>query len=207
MSAILYYSNACDNSKRLLQRISTSNSRSELHFVCVDKRRRRDNGSMYVILSNGQEILLPSTVTKVPALLLLNRGHEVVFGEDINNHLGFELPSDAPYMAQRRQPAASESAPPVAQPMEAPPDAGEPQAFSLGGGCGFGVSSDQFSFVDQDPESLSAKGNGGLRQLHHYAGIDHDDTIRTPADEYRPDTIGEVSLEQIQQERSKDVAK
>lgn len=206
MSAILYYSNACSNSKRLLQRISTSSSRSEMHFVCVDKRRRRDNGSTYVILANGQEILLPSTVTKVPALLLLARGHEVVFGADIDTHLGLEPREEPGYMAQRKQPAACHP-PATNSTASAGGPALEPEAFSLGGGCGFGVSSDQFSFIDQDPESLSAKGDGGLRQLHHYAGIDHDDTIRTPADDYRPDTIGEVSLEQLQQERTKDLVK
>ena len=41
MSSILYYSNACVNSKRLLQKISTAKVRDDMHFVCVDKRTRK----------------------------------------------------------------------------------------------------------------------------------------------------------------------
>ena len=49
----------------------------------------------------------------------------------------------------------------------------EPMAFSLGGGGGFGdVVSDQYSFLDQNAEEMSAKeGNGGMRQMHNYVDI------------------------------------
>ena len=43
----------------------------------------------------------------------------------------------------------------------------EPIAYCLGGSYG-GIVSDNFSFLDMDPESLKAKGDGGLRQLHNY---------------------------------------
>lgn len=187
MSSILYYSNACANSKRLLQKISTTNAKDDMHFVCVDKRTRKPNGATYVMLGNGQEILLPPSITRVPALLLLNRGHHVLFGGEIDQHI------EPQYTAQQQQAMNIET--------------GEPEAFSLGGGAGFGVSSDQFSFLDQDAESLSAKGDGGMRQLHHYASVDHRDQIQTPPDNYQPDTVGNISLDQLQQQRNADLPK
>ena len=190
MSSILYYSNACANSKRLLQKISTAKVRDDMHFVCVDKRTRKPNGATYVVLGNGQEILLPPSITRVPALLLLNRGHHVLFGEEIDQHI------EPQYTAQQQQ-----------QQQAAVVATGEPEAFSLGGGAGFGVSSDQFSYLDQDSDSLSAKGDGGLRQLHHYASVNHTDAIQTPPDDYQPDTVGNISLEQLQQQRNAELPK
>ena len=81
---------------------------------------------------------------------------------------------------------------------------GEPLAFSLNN-CGFGVTSDNFSFLDQDATSLSAKGDGGMRQQHHYAGLDYNVNIDTPPDDYTPDKVGQVSLEQLQQKRNTDI--
>ena len=83
---------------------------------------------------------------------------------------------------------------------------GEPLAFSLNN-CGFGVTSDNFSFLDQDSQSLSAKGDGGMRQQHHYAGLDYNGNIDTPPDTYEPDKIGQVSMEQLQQKRNIDIKK
>ena len=84
---------------------------------------------------------------------------------------------------------------------------GEPMAFSLNSNCGssFGVASDNYSFLDQSPDELSAKGSGGLRQQHHYSLLDNNDTIETPPDNYDPQRIGEISIEQLQQNREKDL--
>ena len=76
---------------------------------------------------------------------------------------------------------------------------GEPMAFSLGGS--YGVASDSYSFLDMSSDDLSAKRNGGMRQQHMYAGISHTDQIETPPDNYSPDTIGNMSMEQQQVER------
>ena len=70
---------------------------------------------------------------------------------------------------------------------------------------GFGVASDNYSFLDQSADELSAKGNGGMRQLYNYATIDLVDKIETPPDNYTPDKVGSVSLEQLQQKRNSDI--
>jgi len=185
MSSILYYSTYCDNCSKLLQVVARSNAKKEMHFINIDKRTKKANGATYIILENGQEILLPPTITKVPALLLLNKGHQVLFGNDINKHLEMSHTNQTNPIVKQN---------------------GEPLAFSLGN-VGYGVASDNYSFLDQDPQSLSAKGDGGMRQQHHYVGLDYTDNIDTPPDTYEPDKIGQVSMEQLEQSRNKDIFK
>lgn len=185
MSTILYYSNYCNNCKQLLHTIARwGNIKDDIHFINIDKRVSKPNGTINVILENGQEILLPPTITKVPALLLLNKGHQVLFGGDINTHL-------EPKQAAAAQVATQNN--------------GEPAAFTLGGAFGgFGVVSDNFSFLDQDSEQLAAKGQGGLRQQHHYATMDYNCDIQTPPDNWAPDKVGNVTLEQLEQKRQQE---
>jgi hypothetical protein len=187
MSSILYYSNYCENCKRLLQALSQSSVKDGIHFICIDKRHKGNNGATYVVLENGQDLLLPPTITKVPALLLLNKGHHVLFGDDIDNHL------------TPQQETVN---------MVATKNNGEPLAFSLAS-SGFGVASDNFSFLDQDSTSLSAKGDGGMRQQHHYATLEERDDINTPPEDYTPDTIGNSgnSMDKMQQERQADMTR
>ena len=184
MSSILYYSNYCENCKPLLQMLSKSEVKNDMHFICIDNRVKKNDGSTQIILSNGQEILLPPTITKVPALLLLNRGHRVLFGNEIKDYL-------APTQKKHENKATRNN--------------GEPCAFSLGAASCFGVASDNFSFLDQNSDELSAKGNGGMRQQHHYVGIGESNDIETPPDTYSADTIGSVSMEQLQQKRNQDM--
>lgn len=183
MSTILYYSNFCQNCKQVLSVISRSPVKDEMHFLCVDNRVKGSNGGTYIKLQDGQQVILPPTVSKVPALLLLNRGHHVLFGEEIMQHI-------QPSVDAMKQTAVAHH--------------GEPMAFSLGGG-GFGVASDNYSFLDMSTSDLSATGDGGMRQQHMYAGVSHTDQIETPPDNYSPDTIGNQSMEQFQQKREADV--
>lgn len=183
MSSILYYSNYCEKCKQVLQTVSKSSIKDDIHFICIDRRVSK-NSATYIILEQGNEVLLPPTVNKVPAMLLLTRGHHVLFGDDILKHI-------SPKQEEKQQIATANN--------------GEPSAFSLGN-SGFGVASDSFSFLDQDSTSLSAKGEGGLRQLHHYTSLNNNDsTIETPPDNYEPNTIKGVSLEKIQQQRNTEI--
>lgn len=183
MSTILYYSNFCQNCKQVLSVISRSPVKDEMHFLCVDNRVKGSNGGTYIKLQDGQQVILPPTVSRVPALLLLNRGHHVLFGEEIMKHI-------QPSVDAMKQTAVAHH--------------GEPMAFSLGGGC-FGVASDSYSFLDMSTSDLSATGDGGMRQQHMYAGVSHTDQIETPPDNYSPDTIGNHSMDQLQQKREADV--
>jgi hypothetical protein len=70
---------------------------------------------------------------------------------------------------------------------------------------GYGVASDSFSFWDQTSDDLSAKGNGGMRQLYNYATVDSNMRIEAPKEDYAPDKIGSVSLENLQQQRNTEI--
>lgn len=186
MSSIIYYSNHCDKSKAVLTALSKSRVQDDIHFLCIDKRVKTSTGAVHIITETNEKVLLPPQVNRVPALLLLNKGHMVLYGEQILQHF---RPKN------------------VALNNEATGFNGEPNSFSLGRESmgGFGVASDNYSFLDQSPDELSAKGNGGMRQLYNYATIDTVDKIETPPDNYSPDKVGSVSLEKLQQQRNSDI--
>lgn len=178
MSEILYYSNNCDNSKSLLQKLSRSQIKDKIHFICIDNRKLKQN-RVFVILENGQEVMLPPSIDRVPALLLINK-NQIIYGNDIYNY----LKPDEVY-------------------NEVTNFHGEPQSFNFdSASSSLNIVSDNYSFLDQSNDSLLAKGDGGMRQLYSYATLDQCDTINTPPDTYSPDTIGNVSLEKLQKDRN-----
>jgi glutaredoxin-related protein len=181
MSEILYYSKNCSNCNKLLQNISRSRIKDKIHFICIDNRKIKQN-RIFIVLENNQEIMLPPQVNRVPALLLINK-NQILFGDDINNYLKPEE-NVLNNVSTNYQ--------------------GEPDCFSFGlSACStLNIMSDNFSFLDQPNDSLLAKGDGGMRQLYSYATINQNDNINTPPDNYSPDTVGNVTLEKLQQERN-----
>jgi len=189
MSSILYYSNFCEHSKKLLQTLSKTQVSKDIHFICIDKRVKDQTGKIQIVLENGQKIVMPENVTKVPALLLLNQNYQVLYGDNIYNHL------------KPRQEVVT---------RQATSNNMEPMAFSLGGGGGFGgIVSDNYSFLDMDHEELNTKGNGGMRQMHNYVPLNHSDIITTPKDDfdYKKDKLsGDLTVEQLQKQRDQELS-
>jgi len=192
MSYILYYSKYCEVSKKYLQLLSKSNVQKDIHFVCIDKRTKDSNNKTYIILDNGQNIILPDNVTRVPALLLLNQGYNVLYGEQILEFLKPKQEVEVRKATQNNM---------------------EPMAFSFGGGFN-DVVSDQYSFLDQGPEDLEAKGNGGMRQMHNYVDLNFSDnvTMQTPTDEHEYKGANRIAedkskdlMSQIQAQREADL--
>ena len=187
MSSVLYYSNYCEHSKKLLQKISSMEIKSEMHFICIDKRVQ-DAGKIYIVLENGQKIIMPESINKVPALLLLEN-YSVLYGESIHD-----------YLRPKQQLAIK----------KATNNNIEPNAFSFSGSSsGFGIASDSYSFLDMDSGSLSATGTGGLRQMHNYIGYGDSFSITTPVDEYdyKASKLPEdLTIDQLQQQRASEVS-
>lgn len=177
MSLILYYSNFCDPSKKLLQKVAKTKLSQEIHFICIDQRKRDSKGNTILFLQNEQ-VMLPSAVTKVPALYQME-SKQVLFGDDIYAHL---LPQE------------------VAINQVATGGNGEPDAFSI---YGMSKLSDTYSFLDTSVEDLGAKGSGGLRQMHKFAALEEQCQIVTPEENYTPDKVGKTgkTLEEYKQER------
>lgn len=202
MSCILYYSKYCEVSNKYLQLLSKSDVKKDIHFICIDKRVK-DGNKTYIILENGQKIILPENITKVPALLLLNQGYQVLYGEQILHHL-------KPRQQEEVRVATKNNM--------------EPMAFSLGSFGSFGdIISDQYSFLDQHPDELKADGNGGMRQMHNYVDLntafsgqlsntnnsneDFNTTIRgaKKMGEDMANTQMESKLKQMQEQRDADI--
>jgi hypothetical protein len=189
MSSILYYSKFCEHSNKLLQTLSKT-TQKDIHFICIDKRVKDTNNKTFIVLENGQKIVMPENVNRVPALLLLNQNYQVLYGEAILNHL------------KPKQEVAI---------RKATQNNMEPMAFSFGSG-GFGdIVSDAYSFLDQGSEELEAKGNGGMRQMHNYVDLNYSDKISTPNDEQEykgaNKISGELTIEQLQQQRDSELQK
>ena len=190
MSSILYYSKFCEHSNKLLQTLSKTNVQKDIHFICIDKRIKDSNGKMFIVLENEQKIIMPENVNRVPALLLLNQGYQVLYGESILNHL------------KPKQEVAIK---------KATQNNMEPMAFSFGGGGFIDIVSDSYSFLDQGADELEAKGNGGMRQMHNYVDLNYSDNITTPNDDHdykgSNKISGDLTVEQLQQQRESELQK
>lgn len=246
MSSILYYSQYCSHSQRLLQRLANTDIQNDIHFICVDRRVRKQDG-VYIQFPNGLEVLLPPMINSVPTLLALNRGNMIIQGDDIERHLFASTPglysnshsrlsntnvyngNHEQHQSQsngqvqnyyQQQPSMRKQAPPPPQKQtyNNTPNAQvasrynnvrrqnvEPECYSISDFGG--IISDSFSFLDQSSDELSAKGNGGMRQIHNYAAIDYVDKIETPPEDYVPDKVGDISLDDYQKMRNSEVGK
>ena len=193
MSSILYYSNYCEHSKKLLQTISKSNNvQKTMHFICIDKRERDANNKVFIVLENGQKIIMPENINRVPALLLLDQGYNVLYGEAILEHLKPKQQVEVKKATKNNM---------------------EPMAFAFGGGGGFNdIISDHYSFLDQDNDSLKATGDGGMMQMHNYVDLNFVDNcnISTPADDhdYKASKMPEgLTVEKLQEQRNSELQK
>jgi hypothetical protein len=185
MSAILYYSNFCEYSKKLLQHLSKSQVNKEIHFICIDKRSQGQDGKIYITLENGQKIIMASNVERVPALLQLNNNYNVLYGDSIYSYFKPKQEIITRQVTQNNM---------------------EPMAFSLGGGD---IVSDQYSFLDIGADDLNTKGNGGMRQMHNYVTLNYSDTITASSDDkvYSQEKIPqEMTIEKLQKMREQEIS-
>jgi len=193
MSTILYYSNFCEPSKKLLQSVTKTQNTNNIHFICIDKRVKDTNGKIFIVLQNGQQILMPENVTRVPALLLLNQNYKVIYGNDIYNYL-------KPQVTQQIQQATKNNMEPI----------NFQDGFKSFGGFSGGIVSDNYSFLDQSDNELSVKGDGGLRQIHNYVTLNESMNLsmKLPQDDFEYNKLkeGELSVEALQKRRDEEVA-
>ena len=181
MSSVLYYSKYCENCKKLLYQLGKSDIQKNIHFLSIDKRIDR-GGKIYIILDNGNEIFMPPNIVSVPTLLLLNRGNKVLVGNDVINFF-------KPQISQEK--------------IQATKNNMEPLAFSM---FEMGTSmSDTYSYLDQTPDEMEAKGEGGLRQMHSFVKLNHNDKIETPPEDYEPDKVGQVDMGKLQASREAEI--
>jgi hypothetical protein len=85
---ILYYSNQCQHSRKLLDYISKNSLIDQLNCICIDKRTTDPaTGQLYVQRDNGKYIMIPPNVHAVPALLIAKDNYKTLYANDIVNYL------------------------------------------------------------------------------------------------------------------------
>jgi hypothetical protein len=185
----LYYSNYCKHSQRILQYLVKANLTNKISFICIDKRKRdANNNQLYIELENGQSVVMPPHIQSVPSLLLVNQNYKVVLGDDIISHY---------------QPLAQQEGKKKASNFQ-----GEPVGTSLSlSSGGVSIYSEPYTLYGLTPEELSAKGNGGRRQMYNYVSAnDEVISINTPPDTYTPDKVeGDITIDNLQQKRMDEV--
>lgn len=110
---IFYYSNYCQHSQKVFQFLVRANLTTEINCICVDKRGRdTQTNQMYIVMPNGDKILMPPNINSVPALLMMKQNYNVIYGYDIIKHYEPSIVNDK---------------------MMATNFNGEPSGFTLGG--------------------------------------------------------------------------
>ena len=186
---ILYYSNHCKHSQKVIQILAKNNFQDKINFISIDARTRDPATNQIIIkLQSGKQVVLPPNIQSVPALLLVSQKYRIVLGDDILAHF---LPTinEQSNMATGNQ--------------------GEPAGFMLNSNNGMNIVSEQYTYYGMSPDELSAKGSGNMRQMHNYVSASHTPSlINTPADSYRPDKIGSaITIDTLQQTRNDDIVK
>lgn len=138
---IFYYSNYCKHSQKVLQLLVKANLTNEINFICIDKRGRDPNtNQLFVILENGDRVLMPPNVHSVPSLLLVKEQYRVIYGDDVLKHYESRIVNDK---------------------MTATNFNGEPMGYSLGASNGSALNSLSASYSGRQsiitpPEEFSS---------------------------------------------------
>jgi hypothetical protein len=168
---VLYYSNNCKHSQKLLAHLAKICVLDKYNFVCIDRRSVDPNTrQISIILDRGVKTTLPPNVSRVPTLLLVNKKYTAIVGDDIYAHVNANV---------KKENASSTT------PNMATENGGEPVGYIMSPSSGgVNIVSETFTMYNAPPEELSAKGRGGTRQMHNYVSADIDvNSIPTPLEE------------------------
>lgn len=178
----LYYSKYCKHSNHILQKMNESGLHEKFIYICIDNRVLKDN-IFHITLSDGSHKQLPHIINRVP-VLLMKPNHELLSGHQILDFIKPQVNTieDAKHIME------------------------EPDTFDFGKDNSIsGVMSDNFSFLDMSVEELSAKGNGGNRQMYNYQSLNsNNESIQTPVLEDKKNKLG-YSVEQLEQKRNQEI--
>lgn len=174
---ILYYSKHCPSCQKLLPYLVKTQISNQLNFICVDRRAEDPRtGQIQVVLDNGKKVMLPPNVHRVPTLLQ-QKNYRAIVGDEIYSYLQPLVKSDV---------------------LETN---GEPVGFEFSGSSNhMNVMSEKFTSYDNP-----ALG-GSLKPGNSFANaFGESTTMHTPQETYKPDKIGNVTVESLQQQRNMDL--
>ena len=186
---ILYYSNYCKHSQKVIQSLVKNDVINQLNCICIDKRSRDpQTNQIFIHLENGEKMAMPPNLHNVPGLLLTKQNYNIIHGDEIVKHFHKDI---------------------VAKNDRATNFNGEPAGFPLGKSGGSNIMSEKFTYFNMTPDELSAKGVSQRRQMYNYVSTQDDSLfIQTPPDSYHSDKIeGDVTIDKLQQLRLDEVNK
>lgn len=187
---MLYYSNFCPHSVRLLEYITKNNLINSINCICIDKRSRDiNNNNMFITLGNGRKLPLPPNVHSVPSLIQVSKNYTLIMGDDIIRHLQKNVVPD------NKMSVGNDFV-----------QNGEPVGTTLSNFSQTdNIQSGQFTTYDDDDtiDGRSLK----QRDIFHYASANQENKfINAPEDKYRKNKIsGELTVEMLQEMRNADV--
>lgn len=185
---ILYYSNYCPHSQKVLQTLVKGNLSDKLSFICIDKRHvDKQTNQTFILLENGGKVVLPPNIQTVPALLLVKDNFRILHGDDIVKFFHKDI-------KQMSNVATNFN--------------GEPVSFQLTPSSGgSNIVSEQYTMYDMTPDELSAKGSGNNREMYNYVSVENTlNLIQTPDDTYKPDKVSNgVTVDSLQQRRMDEI--
>ena len=177
----LYYSKYCKYSMIVLEEMNKCGLQNDYTYICIDNRILKDN-VYYINLLDGTQKLLPPMINRVP-ILLLKPNYEILSGNQIVDYIKPQTKN----IEQEKETIMN-----------------EPVEYSLSNNV-TGVISDSYSFLDMSPDELSAKGDGGTRQLYNYASLnDFNSSIETPSLQDKKMKL-DYSIEQLEQKRNEEI--
>jgi hypothetical protein len=165
---VLYYSNNCKHSQKLLAHLAKIGVLEKYNFICIDRRSVDPNTrQVSITLDRGVKASLPPNVSRVPTLLLVNQKFTAIIGDEIYNYVNANVKKDQD---------------PTNLAVE---NGGEPIGYILSPSSGgVNIISETYTMYNAPPEELSAKGTGGTRQMHNYVSVSRDHaSIQTPQDQ------------------------
>ncbi len=177
---IMYYSKYCKNCDKTIKILSRSNVKDYIHFLPIDKRSTNKQGKLSILLDSGESVLLPMSITRVPALLLMHQGNRVLFGDEI---IAFFRED---FDGERKSATLNND---------------EPLAYSFYGEMGTAMS-DNYSYLDQTSDEMGVKGKGGLRQMHSFVPLNNKIQIDTPPEDYVKEKMDENTIKQYEASRN-----
>ncbi|ADX06286.1 hypothetical protein 162300220 [Organic Lake phycodnavirus 2] len=177
----LYYSKYCKHSSEILEELNKHGLQDIFTYICIDSRTLKDN-AFYINLLDGTQKLLPPMINRVP-ILLLKPNYEILSGNQILEYI-------KPQSKNIEEETTKIS--------------NEPSEYSMTNTM-TGVVSDSYSFLDMSPDELSAKGNGGIRQMYNYSTLNEsNDSIPTPLLDDKKTKL-DYSLEQLEKKRNEEI--
>jgi hypothetical protein len=192
---VLYYSNNCKYSQRVIQYIAKIGLIDKISCISIDKRQRdHNNNNILVTLENGKKIVLPPNIQNIPALLRTKQNYTVLFGDEqiieyLNETYGHSQYENSDILQKN----------------------GEPNGYmfyTASSSQTSNISSEKYTNYNLTPEDLNAKGTSKSRELYNYVPATHDTGfIPAPPENYKPDKIPtNLTIDVIQKKRNMEVS-